>query len=108
MPRHGHIDHRPPRQKKIKGRGNYFLVGMSCPFKKALITLFRGEMSEGICLARTLTEKNDYIAFFEKRGKALHIGPHKASMACAEIALAIVAAIAAQSNNKRFLDKITR
>jgi hypothetical protein len=29
--------------------------------------LFRGEMSEGICLARTVTESNDYITLLEKK-----------------------------------------
>jgi len=38
----------------------------SYPLRKALTMLFRGEMSEGICLARTVTESNDFITLLEK------------------------------------------
>ena len=38
--------------------------------------LFRGEMSEDICLVRTVTEGNDYITFLEK--KPLHNRTHLA------------------------------
>ncbi len=37
----------------------------SCPLKKALIMLFRGEMSERICSARTMTENNVHLTLFE-------------------------------------------
>ena len=37
----------------------------SCPLRKALIMLFRGELSERIGLARTVTENNDYLTLFE-------------------------------------------
>ena len=39
----------------------------SCPLSKALITLCRGERSERICLARTVTERKVYLALREKK-----------------------------------------
>ena len=41
--------------------------GTSCPLSKALITLCRGEMSERICRARTVTENSVHITLFEKK-----------------------------------------
>ena len=49
-------------------------AGTSYPLRKVLIMLFRGEMSEDICLVRTVTEGNDYITFLEK--KPLHNRTH--------------------------------
>ena len=40
--------------------------GTSCPLSQALIMLGRGEMSERICRARTVTENSDHITLFEK------------------------------------------
>ena len=42
----------------------------SCPLIKALITLCRGEISERICLARTVTERKVHLALREKKRRS--------------------------------------
>ena len=41
-------------------------VTTSCPLRKAMITLFRGEMSERISFARTVTERKENRTLREK------------------------------------------